>query len=194
MVVLLVVYGLRRVHTPTKAGEFQALANFYLVFPCGELFECSSPQCMSPCFIPTWSLTLLFFALVFVPDASADAALARAWRGREPFRLAQVLRADLDASELYMSSMYALYKRGDPIFETLMHSGSLLSLWHRLHAICKRHTSLGQETIKWSVVRQAPRLNRLAACLVLPTENAAFSELIAFPPRKTPSHSLGLSG
>ncbi|CDJ36903.1 uncharacterized protein EMH_0075680 [Eimeria mitis] len=91
----------------------------------------------------------------------ADAALAKAWRGREPFQLAQVLRADLDASALYTSSMYALYKRGDAMFETLLHSGSLLSLWHRLHAICKRQAALGHEVIKWSIVRQAPRLNRL---------------------------------
>ncbi|CDJ60818.1 hypothetical protein, conserved [Eimeria maxima] len=93
--------------------------------------------------------------------SSEDAALVKAWRGREPFQLAQVLRDDLDASALYTSSMYALYKRGDAMFETLLHSGSLLSLWHRLHAICKRHEALGQEVIKWSIVRQAPRLNRL---------------------------------
>ncbi|CDJ42007.1 hypothetical protein, conserved [Eimeria tenella] len=95
------------------------------------------------------------------PVSAEDAALAKAWRGREPFQLAQVLRADLDGSDLYTSSMYALYKRGDPVFETLLHSGSLLSLWHRLHSICRHNVTLGQETIKWSVVRQAPRLNRL---------------------------------
>ncbi|CDI76717.1 hypothetical protein, conserved [Eimeria acervulina] len=100
-------------------------------------------------------------AAAFGISSPADAAVAKAWRGREPFQLAQVLRADLDASSLYTASMYALYKRGDAMFETLLHSGSLLSLWHRLHAICKRQAVLGQEVIKWSVVRQAPRLNRL---------------------------------
>lgn len=102
----------------------------------------------------------LLYGSTFFAGSPADAAVAKAWRGREPFQLAQVLRADLDASSLYTASMYALYKRGDAMFETLLHSGSLLSLWHRLHAICKRQAVLGQEVIKWSVVRQAPRLNR----------------------------------
>ncbi|OEH76500.1 uncharacterized protein LOC34617580 [Cyclospora cayetanensis] len=99
--------------------------------------------------------------LSFGKSSKEDAALAKAWRVREPFRLSQVLRADLDASNLYLSSMYSLYRRGDPMFETLMHSGSLLSMWHRLHAICRRPVALGEDIIKWSVVRQAPRLNRL---------------------------------
>ncbi|KAL8270536.1 hypothetical protein Esti_005507 [Eimeria stiedai] len=93
------------------------------------------------------------------------ASHGRTWQNREPFELAEALRADLDSNDLYTSSMYALYRRGDPVLETLLHSGSLLSLWHRLHALCKRQSSQGQETVKWSVVRQAPRLNRLRQLL-----------------------------
>ncbi|CDI81780.1 hypothetical protein, conserved [Eimeria praecox] len=123
--------------TPVAGFNFSswiAISNLVLCFLCGSILVAASP---------------------------ADAALAKAWRGREPFQLAQVLQADLDASALYTSSMYALYKRGDAMLETLLHSGSLLSLWHRLHAIYKRRAAIGQEVIKWSVVRQAPRLNRL---------------------------------
>ncbi|KAL8439753.1 hypothetical protein Efla_002655 [Eimeria flavescens] len=97
--------------------------------------------------------------------SEGDTSLAKSWRGREPFRLAQVLRADLDSTDIYTSSMYALYRRGDPVLETLLHSGSLLSLWHRLHALNKCQSSQGQASIKWSVVRQAPRLNRLRQLL-----------------------------
>lgn len=112
------------------------------------------------------SFSFSFLTLVTDESDNVDVAL-KAWKRREPFQLAQVLRSDLDTNDLYVSSMYSLYRRGDPVFETLLHSGSLLSLWHRLHGICRRGAVTGHEIIKWSVVRQAPRLNRCVRYILI---------------------------
>lgn len=48
------------------------------------------------------------------------------------------------------------------MFEAFLHGGSLLSLWQRVHSLSasSNRAAAANESVKWSVIRQAPRLNR----------------------------------
>ncbi|PHJ24716.1 hypothetical protein CSUI_001415 [Cystoisospora suis] len=87
--------------------------------------------------------------------------------GKDPFLLARRFAnddtgsGDVDLGTDYLTSLYALYKRGDPQLEVLLHSGSILSLWRRLHALFGLPQQTARELVRWSIIRQAPRMNKL---------------------------------
>lgn len=86
--------------------------------------------------------------------------------GRDPFLLARRLAkggadfAEVDLGTDYLTSLYALYKRGDRQLEVLLHSGSILSLWMRLHALFELPQETARELVRWSIIRQAPKMNK----------------------------------
>nr|CEL64481.1 TPA: hypothetical protein BN1204_003790 [Neospora caninum Liverpool] len=68
---------------------------------------------------------------------------------------------DFGGGREYLTSLYALYRRGDLQLETLLNSGSIVSIWRRLKALFDLPRATAQDLIRWAVIRQAPRLNRL---------------------------------
>ncbi|CBZ49894.1 conserved hypothetical protein [Neospora caninum Liverpool] len=66
---------------------------------------------------------------------------------------------DFGGGREYLTSLYALYRRGDLQLETLLNSGSIVSIWRRLKALFDLPRATAQDLIRWAVIRQAPRLN-----------------------------------
>ncbi|PFH31871.1 hypothetical protein BESB_023630 [Besnoitia besnoiti] len=95
-------------------------------------------------------------------EIAADLVLAR-----NPFGLAaRFARDDSNADDAeggreYLASLYALYRRGDQQLEVLLNSGSILSIWRRLHALFDLPRATARDLVRWAVIRQVPRLNRL---------------------------------
>ncbi|RQX69467.1 hypothetical protein TGCAST_209490 [Toxoplasma gondii CAST] len=85
----------------------------------------------------------------------------------DPFSLAarmaqgDAIAEGSDGGQEYLTSLYALYRRGDLQLEILLNSGSILSIWRRLKALFELPRATAQDLIRWAVIRQAPRLNRL---------------------------------
>ncbi|KAF8820524.1 hypothetical protein IE077_003084, partial [Cardiosporidium cionae] len=82
---------------------------------------------------------------------------------KDIFGLSQAFASDLDgirSDSPFLQTLYASYRRGDSVLESFLLSGSIYSLTRRLFYLYALHQSSPKELIRWSLIRQLPRLNR----------------------------------